>query len=110
MKKVLLFLFCFSTLQLAAQEEHRALTAILFDYTHQFPMADLQESFGDNSSIGISVIRKTTDNWLFGMDGSYIFGEKVKNENLFYDLTLILGKNYIDLRSYRDALFFQPPY
>ena len=83
MKKVLLFLFCFSTLQLAAQEEHRALTAILFDYTHQFPMADLQESFGDNSSIGISVIRKTTDNWLFGMDGSYIFGEKVKNENLF---------------------------
>ena len=33
-----------------------------------------------------------------------------KNENLFYDLTLIIGKNYMDLLSYRDAVFFQPPY
>ena len=33
-----------------------------------------------------------------------------KNENLFYDLTLIIGKNYIDLLSYRDAVLFQPPY
>ena len=33
-----------------------------------------------------------------------------KNENLFYDLTLIIGKDYIDLPSYRDAVLFQPPY
>ena len=33
-----------------------------------------------------------------------------KNENLFYDLTLILGKNYMDLLSYRDAVLFQSPY
>ena len=33
---------------------------------------------------------------------------KDKNENLFYDLTLIIGKNYIDLPSYRDAVLFQP--
>ena len=33
-----------------------------------------------------------------------------KNENLFYDLTLIIGKNYMDLLSYRDAILFQLPY
>ena len=33
-----------------------------------------------------------------------------ENENLFYDLTLIIGKNYMDLLSYRDAVLFQPPY
>ena len=33
-----------------------------------------------------------------------------KNENLFYDLTLIIGKDYIDLPSYRNAVLFQPPY
>jgi len=33
-----------------------------------------------------------------------------KNENLFYDMTLIIGKDYIDLPSYRDAVLFQPPY
>ena len=31
-----------------------------------------------------------------------------KNENLFYDLTLIIGKDYIDLPSYRNAVLFQP--
>ena len=32
------------------------------------------------------------------------------NETLFYDLTLIIGKDYINLPSYRDAVLFQPPY
>ena len=33
-----------------------------------------------------------------------------KNENLFYDLTLIIGKDYMDLQSYREAVLFQPPF
>lgn len=33
-----------------------------------------------------------------------------KNENLFYDLTLIVGKDYINLDSYRNAVLFQPPF
>jgi len=32
------------------------------------------------------------------------------NENLMFDLTLILGKDYVNLPSYSDALKFQPPY
>lgn len=70
-------------MQIFAQQEKSSLTAILFDYTHQFPMADLQKNFGDNSSIGISIIRKNVDNSLFGVEGSYIFGSKIKAKNLF---------------------------
>ena len=33
-----------------------------------------------------------------------------KDENLFYDLTLIIGKDYIDLPSYRNAVLFQPQF
>ena len=33
-----------------------------------------------------------------------------KNENLFYDLTLIIGQDYMNLPSYRDAVLFQPPF
>lgn len=33
-----------------------------------------------------------------------------KNDNLFYDLTLIIGQDYMDLPSYRDAVLFQPPF
>ena len=32
------------------------------------------------------------------------------NENLFYDLTLIIGQDYKYLSSYRDAVLFQPPF
>ena len=35
---------------------------------------------------------------------------KDDNENLMFDLTLILGKDYVNLPSYSDALKFQPPY
>ena len=33
-----------------------------------------------------------------------------KNELLFFDLTLIIGKDYITLPSYREAVLFQPPF
>ena len=42
------------------------------------------------------------------MEHSNIVGDK--NENLFYDLTLIIGQDYMDLPSYRDAVLFQPPF
>ena len=32
------------------------------------------------------------------------------DETLFYDLTLIIGKDYINLPSYRDVVLFQPPF
>ena len=35
---------------------------------------------------------------------------KDDNENLMFDLTLILGKDYVNLPSYSNALKFQPPY
>ena len=42
------------------------------------------------------------------IDKSSIIDEK--NESLFYDLTLIIGEDYITLPSYREAVLFQPPF
>ena len=83
MKKGLIFFFFILTFQLFSQEKRTDLTAIVFDYTHQFPMADLRENYGDNSSIGLSLLKKSTNNYLFGMDAAYIFGSKIKKDNLF---------------------------
>ena len=33
-----------------------------------------------------------------------------KNKSLFFDLTLIIGEDYISLPSYREAVLFQPPF
>ena len=83
MKKGFIFIFCFCTLQLFAQEKQNTLNAISFDYTHQFPFGNLSENYGDNSCITMHFMHKTENNWFLEIDGSYIFGYKIKDENLF---------------------------
>ena len=83
MKRVIFILSFFFSLQVFSQEKPNSWTAFLFNYTHQFPFADLKERFGDNSSIGTILIKKTNKNWIFGVDGAYLFGHKIKNNDLF---------------------------
>ena len=45
---------------------------------------------------------------ILNVDQNYITEDK--NDNFFYDLTLIIGKDYINLPSYKDAVLFQPPF
>ncbi|MEE2700290.1 MAG: hypothetical protein VYD71_02885 [Bacteroidota bacterium] len=92
MKKGLVFLFCIFSFQLFSQEEKNALTAIIFDYTHQFPFADLKDNYGDNSSVGISLVKKSQNNYLFGIDASYIFGSKIKEDKLFDSISTENGE------------------
>ncbi|MES2386403.1 MAG: hypothetical protein V4543_00255 [Bacteroidota bacterium] len=42
------------------------------------PGGDMRTRFGSHGEAGAGVFWKTRGNWLFGVDGSYIFGEKVK--------------------------------
>ena len=83
MKKAIVFTFCFYSLSLLCQEKQNTLNTILFDYCHQFPFGDLAKDYGDNSSISIGFMHKTEQNLFIKIDGSYIFGYKIKNENLF---------------------------
>ena len=45
---------------------------------------------------------------ILNVDQNYITEDK--NDDFFYDLTLIIGKDYINLPSYKDAVLFQPPF
>jgi|TARA_B100000959_G_scaffold285573_1_gene360748 hypothetical protein len=83
MKKAIVFIFCFYSLSLLGQGKQNTLNTILFEYTHQFPFGDLAKDYGDNSSISMGYMEKTKQNWIFEIDGSYIFGYKIKSENLF---------------------------
>ena len=59
-----------------------ALFAVQFSYAHQWPGADLASRYGDNSNLGISTYRKWRSNFLFGVEGSFIFGNKVVEPGL----------------------------
>ena len=52
--------------------------------------------------------RSTTVADILKLNSKYIIEDK--NDHLFYDLTIIIGKDYIDLPSYKEAILFQPPF
>lgn len=56
-------------------------------YQAQFPGEDLQDRFGFNNQIGGGFSIKTRSNILFGIKGGFIFGSKVKETDIFGDIT-----------------------
>ncbi len=54
-----------------------SMVVISASYAHQVPGGDLGDRFGLNSNIGLSAARKTRGNYLLGVEGSFIFGNKV---------------------------------
>ncbi|HEY1040878.1 MAG TPA: hypothetical protein VGF30_15790, partial [Bacteroidia bacterium] len=48
----------------------------------QLAAGDLQKRYGNTMSVGIPFMIKTKKNWIFGIEGSYFFGKKVKENSL----------------------------
>jgi hypothetical protein len=53
-------------------------TLITINYSFQFSGGDLKERYGNNSTVGSSILFKTKKNWIIGADFNYIFGNEVK--------------------------------
>lgn len=53
------------------------LVSVQVGYAHQWPGGDLALRFRDNSNLGLAVWRKGESNWLIGVEGSFLFGNKV---------------------------------
>ncbi|MCX6273102.1 MAG: hypothetical protein NTU44_18175 [Bacteroidetes bacterium] len=70
-----------------------AFSAGLFfaNYSFQFPGGDLVNRFGPNSDIGGGFLYKTSKNWLVGFQGSYLFGNDVKEDNIFRNISTTEG-------------------
>ncbi len=86
-KKILLTLFLFPLVtfpaysQFSIQDSVISASLVYATYSVQFPGGDLSKLFGTNSSIGGGFMFKTRKNWLFGVEGNYIFGGTVKNQD-----------------------------
>lgn len=63
-------------------------------YSLQVPLADMQERFGLNSTIGGSVGFKMKKNFILGFEGGYMFGRIVKDPGQF-DAITVDGVNLI---------------
>lgn len=71
---------------------------IYANYAMQFPGCDLGERFGMNSQLGAGYLMKTNSNWVFGVEGNFMFGSEVKNEGNILSLIETSDGNLVDMQ------------
>ena len=90
MKKICITLFSIVFLNTNAQKNKQSTFA--FNYNYQFPIGNLANTFGNNSSIGSSYLIETHNNLILGIEGSYLFGTDIKDSAIFDNLRTSTGE------------------
>src|SRR3954462_10230092 len=76
-------------------------------FAFQLPGADLAERFGNNFNVGGSFTGKLKNNWLFGIEGQFIFGDQLKENNILDSIStqqgFVIGTN----GGYADVFLFE---
>ncbi|MEZ4757265.1 MAG: hypothetical protein R2817_10600 [Flavobacteriales bacterium] len=85
---------------------HR-MVLITASYAHQFPGGDLADRFGHNSNLGLSVVRRTGSDWLLGVKGSFLFGNKVTEPGIIANVINSAGQVVDQDGAMADILLFQ---
>ena len=76
-------------------------------YSYQWPGGDLVNRFGSNSSIGAAFMIKTKSNWIFGIDGNFIFGNNVKEDGILDSISTEKGRIIDENGNDADIGFFE---
>ncbi len=85
---ILMVVFSFSVQAQEVEKEQKKKKEKKFDsgsawllapvFTAQFPYGNMRERFGYNSLFGMHISYKTDRNWLWGVEGNFLFGTQVK--------------------------------
>ena len=78
----LLFAGLSSKAQVSVADSVMPVPLIDMSYAFQVPGGDLAERFGNNSNLGLSVFFKSKNNILYGVGGSFIFSNNVKDTRM----------------------------
>jgi hypothetical protein len=90
----ILFLFCSSLSAQGVADTTLNVPLISVNFAGQKPFGDMKDRFGENLSIGGSLLFKSRLKWTIGVEGGYFFGRNVKenvvaqmktNENFVID-------------------------
>ena len=119
MKRICLLLVVSSLLmafESGAQKSQRDSAEKVFmlcpSFAYQLPGGNMAERFGYNFNVGGSFMLKTKSNWLFGVEGQFLFGDSVKENNILDSIKsqqgFVLGTNggYADIVLYERGFHF----
>jgi len=103
---LLMFSCTFTQAQKSIQDSVIFTNLVYASYTLQFPGGDMAERFGTNSCIGPGYLIKTSSNWVFGIEGNFMFGKEVKNTENILSIIETSDGNIIDMEGiYADYNF-----
>ena len=71
------------------------------------PKGDLSHRFGNNSSVGVNFNRKMANNWLYGFDLNYHFGNNINESNILDSIRNSKGHILTDGGYAGDVRLFQ---
>lgn len=74
---------------------------------YSLPGGDLADRFGGNFSIGGNYFRKHRSNWLFGVQGDFLFGDRVKERDFLYSLSNSQGQIITQNGTYGNILLYE---
>ena len=87
MYRYLIFTILFTNISICQEIEKKTKgeNVIMFSLNHSFqiPSGDLAKRFGNNSDVSGTIMYKTKNNLLFNLETGFLFGEHVKENNLF---------------------------
>ena len=72
------------------------------NYSFHTPGGSLADRFGVNSTIGAGLTYKMSSNWTIGVEASYIFGGKVKEDSILRSLQVSNGEIINEYGEYGD--------
>jgi hypothetical protein len=84
--RVFLLLFLFGALQSFSQKSVKdssiSFTMLGAAFQYQFPGGDMAERFGNNFNVGGFLNYKFANNWLMGLDGNFLFADRIKENGI----------------------------
>lgn len=84
-----------------------ALYAVHASYAYQLPGGDLSSRFGANSNIGLGSYRKLRNGLLFGVEGSFLFGNKIVEPGVLRNVINSAGQVLDDQGVMADVFLFE---
>lgn len=102
-----------ATAQFSVRDSAVAFKMIGGTFAYQIPGGDLADRFGNNYNVGVTFQWKTKKNWIFGVDGSFIFSDEVKENTILQNISTsqgyIIGQDgyYADIFLYERGFMIQ---
>ncbi len=65
---------------------------VSFSYSALLPVGELQQRFGFCNNVGLNISYKMNHNWLLGVEGAYIFGSRVRENQILAPVSTTTGQ------------------